>query len=299
MNFQELKDAKILVTGTSGFIGKNLSEKLVGIGAKVFGVSRKDQTEATGIEWFKGDLSQNDFVTTLFEEVQPDYVIHLASHVLGARAIEYVFSTFRDNLVTSLNIMSAVQQFKCKRLVLAGSFEEGDSKTPSSPYAATKIAVSNYARMFYKLYGTPICTAALYMVYGPGQVDRTKLIPYTILKSVKGESPELTSGVRMVDWIFVDDVTDGLLHMLVTPGIEGETIEIGTGKSVSIREIVDLTVQLVDPNITPVYGATKDRPMEQEKNANIEGTYKKIGWKPKTSLAEGLGQTIDYYRNHG
>ena len=299
MNFNKLKNSKVLVTGASGFIGRNIANKLHDIGANVYGISRFEKTSSGSIKWYKGNLCNLEFVESIFEEIKPDFVIHLASHVLGARDIEYVLSTFNSNLVTTVNILGAVQKFSCKRLILAGSFEEGNSDEkfiiPSSPYAAAKIASTNYARMFHKLYNTPVCIASLYMVYGPGQVDLTKLIPYTILKASKGEVPELTSGVRMVDWIYVDDVVEGLLHMLIAKDIDGETIDIGTGKSISIRDIVDLTVQLVDKSITPKYGATKDRPLEQEKNANVEKTYQKIKWRALTSLEVGLKKTINYY----
>jgi len=299
MNFDKLKNSKVLVTGASGFIGRNISNRLHEIGALVYGISRIEKAKNDNIKWYKGDLSDLTFIESVFEEIKPDFVIHLASHVLGARDIEYVLSTFNSNLVTTVNILNAVQKFSCKRLILAGSFEEGNSdekfKIPSSPYAAAKIAATNYARMFHKLYETPVCIASLYMVYGPGQIDLTKLIPYTILKTSKGEVPELTSGVRMIDWIYVDDVVDGLLHMLIAKDIDGETIDVGSGKSISIKDIVDLTVQLVDKSITPKYGATEDRPLEQEKNANVDKTFQKIKWRASTSLEIGLKKTINYY----
>ncbi len=298
MSFSQINNSKILVTGASGFIGSHLVQKLLSLGAKVYGVSRKKQAD-DAIKWFVGDLSDINFVEYLFEQIQPDYIFHLASHVLGARDEKFVLSTFNSNLVTTINLLHMVTKYASKRLILAGSFEEGNPKNtvmvPSSPYAASKIAATNYANMYYALYDTPVCTASLYMVYGPGQIDRTKLIPYTILKTLNGETPELTSGLRMIDWIFVHDVVDGLLHMLIARNINGKTIDIGTGKSVSIKEIVDLTVQLIDKTLQPAYGLTKDRPMEQEKNANVQETFRNIKWKASTSLENGLKKTIDFY----
>jgi len=301
MNFDQLKNAKVLVTGATGFIGYKLANKLLEVGAKVYGISRKENRNDKTISWFAGDLSDLEFVEFVFNEIRPDFVVHLASHVLGARDFKYVLSTFNSNLVSTINILSSTHKFSCKRLILAGSFEEGNSKekfkTPSSPYAAAKIAASNYARMFHKLYNTPVCTASIYMVYGPGQADHNKLIPYTILETAKGKSPKLSSGVRMIDWIYVDDVVLGLMHMLIAKHIDGETIELGSGKSVSIREIVDLTVQLVDKTIVPKYGEAEDRPMEQEKNAKVDETFQKIKWKAQTNIEIGLKKTINYYTN--
>jgi len=297
----DYKNTNILVTGTSGFIGSRLAAKLLDLGANVYGVSRKERKSDTDLIWLQGDLSDSVFVEKIIKQIEPDYIFHLASHVLGARDFEYVQSTFTDNLVTTLNLLSVVQKCPCKRIILGGSFEEGlnqEAKTiPSSPYTASKIAAANYARMFYKLYKTPVCMTALYMVYGPGQKDLSKLVPHVILKTLKGESPEISSGVRMIDWIFVDDVVAGLIAMIDAKNIEGETIELGSGKSISIKDFVNLLTHMVDSNIQPKFGAVKDRVMEQENIADIEETFQKIKWEPETKLKEGLQKTINYYSN--
>ncbi|MEN8214187.1 MAG: NAD-dependent epimerase/dehydratase family protein [Pseudomonadota bacterium] len=291
---------KVLVTGATGFIGSHLAERLLQAGADVHATSRSRVDADDGIKWRQGDLSDPQFVDTVIGEIRPDYIFHLASHVLGSREFEVVESTFRSNFLSAFNLLLATHKTPCRRLILAGSFEESDPKAattiPSSPYAAAKLAASNYARMFHKLYGTPVCMAALYMVYGPGQVDLTKLLPYVILKTLEGESPEMTSGVRKIDWIYVDDVVDALLQMADAPGIEGETIDVGSGESVTIEQIVTQTMALIDPAVQPKFGSVMDRPMEQERNANVEETFSKIGWRPATDLRSGLQQTIDYYK---
>ncbi|MCK0131214.1 SDR family NAD(P)-dependent oxidoreductase [Flavobacteriaceae bacterium F08102] len=300
MNFSKLAGKNVLITGATGFIGSNLTLKLMEFDVNIYGVSRAAQDATKNIHWFQGDLADENFVNEIFTTVSFDYVIHLASHVLGARDQKYVSTTFKSNLVTTVNLLNAVHNHKVTRLVLAGSFEEGEQNksVPSSPYAAAKIGASNYAKMFYHLYNTPVVTASLYMVYGPGQVDVTKLIPYTILTSLKGESPVFSSGVRMIDWVFVDDVVEGLMRMLLVEDIEGKTIDLGSGKSISIKEIVNLTLELVDQGVKPNFSPEKDRPMEQEKNADVNSSYTTIGWKPKTSLKKGLQATIAYYRNY-
>jgi len=295
----DYKNIKILITGTSGFIGSRLAARLLELGARIYGVSRNEQKTDDGIIWYKGDLSDLNFVETTIQQIKPEYIFHLASHVLGSRDIRNVLSTFNDNLVTTLNLLNVIQKYPCKRIILTGSFEEGLHKgnevVPSSPYAAAKIAASNYARMFYKLYNTPVCMASLYMVYGPGQRDLSKLVPYVILKTLKGEPAQISSGVRKIDWIYVDDVVSGLIAMLTAPSIDGRTIELGTGKSISLKEFVNLLSHMIDPATKPKFGAIKDRPLEQENNANVNESIRKIGWKPVTELTIGLQKTIDYY----
>src|SRR4029077_12337963 len=97
---------------------------------------------------------------------------------------------------------------------------------PSSPYAAAKWAGCAYARMYYKLYGTPIVIVRPFMTFGPGQ-NSEKLIPHVILSILHGKSPHLSSGQWRAYWVFVDDATEGFVTAASKPEIEGTTIDLG------------------------------------------------------------------------
>ena len=289
---------KVLITGASGFIGSKLASYLVETGAKVYGISRSEQMPGVIENWFIGDLSDSKFVDQIISKLRPDYVFHLASHVLGARDYKYVQSTFEDNFLTTLNLLNAVHKYSCKRLIIGGSFEgsvELSSPIPSSPYAAAKIASASYSKMFHKLYNTPVVIASIYMVYGPGQKDLSKLVPYVILESLEGRSPKLTSGTRMVDWIYIDDVAKGLLKLGIAPDVEGRTIDLGSGSSISTKQIVNKIIELIGTDIVPQFGTVPDRPFEQERDANFKEALSYIDWSPETSLEKGLKVTIDFY----
>jgi UDP-glucose 4-epimerase len=302
MEFHKIKGAKILLTGASGFIGSALAKKLLSMGAEVYSVSRNSIDLNKNIRWYKGDLTDLFFVETLFQSIRPDYIVHLAGYVYGARGIEHVLPAFSDNLVTSLNLLLVHTQYPSKRIVFGGSFLEYDPNTPTkgpaSPYNAAKLAASQYARMFHTLYGVPVCIASLFMVYGPGQRDNTKLIPHTILKILNGETPKLTSGKHKFDWVYVEDVADALIRMLTTKGIEGQTLDVGTGILTSSKELVMTIVEQINPSIHPAFGALQDRHGEQERKAQVNETFQKIGWRPKTDLPTGLQKTIAYYKSH-
>jgi nucleoside-diphosphate-sugar epimerase len=136
------------------------------------------------------------------------------------------------------------------------------------------------------------------MVYGPAQQDLSKLIPYVILSLLQGKSPSISSGDRMIDWIYVNDVVEAYLALAKVPGIEGQTLEIGSGELVSIREIVDQVAGLVSGPAKPKYGALADRPMEPLRIADIARTRDLIEWAPRTPLKEGLSRTVEWYRNN-
>jgi nucleoside-diphosphate-sugar epimerase len=147
--------------------------------------------------------------------------------------------------------------------------------------------------MFQALYQLPVITLRVFMVYGPGQQDLKKLVPYVVLSLLRGEAPKVSSGNRQVDWIYVSDVVEGFLAAGLTPEATG-TVDIGSGELVTIRQVVERLVNLVNPGIQPVFGALPERPMEQVRAAKT-ATSARIGWKQTTSLDQGLRQTVEWY----
>ena len=236
-NFKNYSDKNVLVTGATGFIGPHVCRKLAELGANVFAVARniKDPFDdnVKNIQVVKADFSKIDIVEEVFEDIKPDYTFHLAGLAAGGRGIDLIEPTFQSNLVTSINVLKTIAEKKPGRLIIIGSMEEPtfeDRETiPSSPYAASKLASSSYARMFHKLYETDVVIARLFMIYGPGNQPPKKLLPHVINSLLENESPKLGSGSRLIDWIYIDDVVDGLLTLGLADGIDGETLDIGTG----------------------------------------------------------------------
>ena len=300
---RQLPFKSALVTGASGFIGSALVRRLHGTGIAVTGVATRPRDDLDpAIQWSFGDLADVDYVKQLLEQAAPEVVFHLASYVTGARDPDIVLPAFHSNLTSTVNLLTLCQQQGCRRIILTGSLEEpeGEMPVPSSPYAASKWAGSGYARMFHALYGTPVVTARLFMVYGPDQKDVNKLIPYVIRSFLAGETPRLSSGVREVDWIYVDDVINGYLALATAPQeVEGQSLDIGSGRLVSIRGVVEEIRDLMQSGIELNWGSIQDRPMERIRIADVATTSRIIGWQPWTSLRDGLMQTIEWYRRHG
>ena len=297
----ELRGQRILLTGATGFIGSHLISRLRGIDAEIHGNSRNTSGNGDGLRWWQGDLADIDTARKILKDIKPDVILHLASHVSGARSIDNVIPTFRSNLMSTVNILSVTSEIGCRRLILLNSLEECDGlqPVPSSPYAAAKWASSGYARMFHALYQLPVVILRVSMAYGPAQQDLSKLVPYVTLSLLRGEAPKLTSGEREADWIYVDDVVDAILTASTAGGIEGSTIDIGSGQLVSVRRIVEKLVSAIAPHVEPVFGALSDRPLEQARVANTTNAFATMGWKAKTPLSDGLHSTVSWYREHG
>lgn len=290
----------VLVTGASGFIGAHLCRRLLELGHRVAGVSRHHpENLPDGVEPLRADLASPGETVALLARVQPEWIFHLAGCVTGGRGMELVRPTFEANLTSTVNLMeAAARQGGCRRFVLAGSLEEPDAvqSAPSSPYAASKAAATAYARMFHSLYDLPAVIARIFMVYGPDQKDEKKLVPYVIDSLLRGEAPRLSSGTREVDWIYVDDVVEGLIRLAAAPDLEGCTLDLGSGERVAVREVVERIARLTGSAVPLHFDPAADRPMEQIRTADAAHTKSLAGWRPRFTLDEGLLATIAWHR---
>ncbi|TDE41355.1 NAD-dependent epimerase/dehydratase family protein [Nonomuraea mesophila] len=308
---------RTLVTGATGFIGAHLVRRLAGLGARVHAVSRRPQ-EATGhVErWHAADLCDATATASLVEAVQPEVVFHLASEVTGVREPGMVAPTLAGNLGAAVNLLTAVTGGPVRSVVLAGSVEEPrDGQAPSSPYAAAKAAATGYARMFHALWGVPVSVLRVAMVYGPGEPNAARLVPYVTTSLLKGEAPRLTSGARLVTWVYVEDVVDAFVLAGAGGGAAGHVLDIGTPEPVSIRDTAELLAGIVTDTVTdtgagtmgdtgagtvggrarPEYGAVAARPLDRTQRSDIGPAARVLGWRPATTLEAGLRQTVAWY----
>lgn len=292
----QYQNTKVLVTGATGFLGMHLCRALVEDGAEVFAVSRtRHNADPKALHWLQTDLTDVNSVRQMFKRVQPEVVFHLSGLASAATALDLVLPTFQSLLSSTVCLLTSAAELGCKRFVIPGSLTEPTPENieiaPGSPYAMAKWASSTYGRMFFKLYQTPVVIPRIFMTYGPGQPS-TKLIPYVALTALRGEAPEIASGQWEADWIYVDDVINGLLMTGRTPGIEGLTIDLGSGSLTSVRTIVEKTIAAVGHSVKPAFGSRRDRPFEQVRVADIAGAHAALGWRPMISLSEGLDRTI-------
>ena len=291
---------RVFVTGASGFIGAHLCRRLLEEGVDVYALSRTQQgLKDGGIHWSIGDLTDFSGTGQLMREIKPDLIFNLAGHAVAARDVQQVPPSLFSNLVGTVSLLTAATEAGCLKVILAGSLEEPENSesggVPSSPYAASKWACSAYARMFHTLYHLPVSIARVFMVYGPGQKDRLKLVPYVIRSLRDSETPRISSGSRQIDWIYISDVVEGLLSLAAAKGMEGKSADLGSGTLTSTKDLVTRIASLMGSSIQPALGAVPDRPLEQVRVADVEETYNLIRWRPVVSLNDGLQRTIDFF----
>jgi len=297
LTLETLKTKRILITGASGFIGYNLAKRLCELGANVFGTSRVERINRENFTWLKCSFEDLAETKKILDELRPHIVYHLSGEVTASDDAKHVLPTFHSLVNSTVNILSGATRLNCEKIILTGSCTEPVELelAAGSPYAAAKCATRTYGKMFWHCYKTPVVIVRPFVGYGPGQAIG-KLVPHVINSFLNRKDPKLTSGKWLSDWIYIDDIIEGIIECTITKNIEGSTIDLGTGLLTSVRDVVLKIKEIVGLEATPQFGALPDRENEFVRLAEIDETFDKIKWRAKTSLKEGLIKTVEFYK---
>jgi len=296
---RDLSGLKVLVTGANGFLGRNLLDRLIEHNATIHAVSRSIPSRPGRVHWIQGDLTNGDWLQELVTGMKPDVIYQLSSASQGAQGSQFVIPTFENDLRSTVNVLLAAKTSAQTRVILVASLEEplrdGRPITISSPYAAAKASSTYYGLMFHQLYGVPVTILRPFMVYGPEQKAH-KVIPYTIVSLLKGRAPKLSSGVRLVDWVYVKDVVTAFIAAAIKPEAIGAEVDLGSGCLVEVRGVIEEIHRQIPRSPTPLLGAVADRVKETLRHAETEEAMRILGWRATTPLSAGIGETIEWYR---
>jgi nucleoside-diphosphate-sugar epimerase len=247
------------------------------------------------------DITDRAAVDGTLRRLRPEFVFHLAGLSSARGDRDLVMETLQVNLVGTLNVLLSLAEVGCERVALACSAEEVRGapveQAVASPYGAAKTAASLYGRLFHRSYGVPVVLVRPILAYGPRQ-QSSKIIPYVAIATIRGEVPRLGNCARLCDFVFVTDVVRGFLCAALAPGVQGQTIDLGSGDAVPLRTAVEQTMALAGGSVAADFGARPDRIEDPMKPADREATRRLLGWDPLWSLEAGLRDTVDWYRAH-
>lgn len=282
---------KILVTGGSGFIGQHLIDSLLKKKCQVAVLDRTPKIPPTKVKIFRGDIRNRMFVKKAIKGI--DLVYHLAG-VLGTEELNIrSIEATEINVIGTLNVLEEALLNKTKVLFVS------KPNIWLNTYSITKEAGEKFCLMFHKIFGLKTVIVKWFNVYGPDQKHYgvQKAVPTFIVKALKNEPlPIFGNGNQMADFIYVTDTATLTIKAAEAKKMEGQIVEIGSGKGTKVIDLARMIIKL-----TKSKSKLKFLPMRDGENPNakiIANTMmlKKLKFKPKVGLKEGLLKTIAFYK---
>jgi nucleoside-diphosphate-sugar epimerase len=308
-----VKKMKILITGSSGFIGKALLPQLKEHDHEVYLLERYVTGRyLLGItnRVFFADLRDYSSVHKIVQKVQPEAVIHLASISPVSYSYNHPQEVFEVNALGTINLAEAclheISDFK--HFLFAGTSEEYGNQDkfpitedaelrPNSPYSVSKVAADKYLQYMHAAYGFPVTILRPFNTYG--REDNTHfVVERTITQMLQSKTVGLGDPTPTRDFLYVTDHVHAYLACLDNPKAKGDVFNFCTGHEISIKGLVELISELTGFKGEIRWNTIPVRPLDIKK---LVGSYEKakrvLGWEPKISLKKGLKKTVDFWRS--
>lgn len=309
-----------LVTGGAGFIGSHFVEMLhdrypddgiIVLDVFTYAASPDNIPErvrsSPRFELVRGDIRDEEIVDALVR--RSDRVVHFAAESHVARSIGTDKPFFETDVMGTQSVAAAVSRHPVERFVHISTSEvygtaayvpmdEDHPLDPCTPYAAAKAGADRLIYAYGKTYGIPSVIIRPFNNYGPRQ-HVEKVIPRFVTQALLGEDLTIHGdGVMTRDWVYVTDTCEAVCKALLTPGIDGSIVNVGTGHDVSIAEIGRRIIDLV-PGTRSKICHVPQRPGQVDRHISSRlRSGQVLGWSPNVSLVEGLSKTVGWYRSN-
>ena len=305
---------RILITGAGGFIGSRLAQSLIEQGGNVYAWVRSPRIKPDrwpirkNLHVINGDILNEHFVRKTCSKIRPQIIFHFAAygnhpeHYQGKSFGEQLLEMTRINVLGFANLLAALETTDFECLVSTGSAfaESGPSQekfreelplNPDTFYGSTKAAATLIAQAYAAVCGKRIVILKPTYVYGPGEgIDR--FIPTAIRAGLEGKRLKLTSLKECKDFVYIDDVLEAYRKALVKAPKGVSVFNIGSSKETTFGEVLKLIERNIGKKIYFEEGRYQSLKWVGNWAASIEKAKKILGWKPKTSLEEGIRKSV-------
>ncbi len=317
----EWSGKRVLVTGAGGFIGSQLVESLVLAGADVRAFVRYNSRGDAGLlrqlstgvirelDVVAGDLRDTAAIDRAVRGVE--FVFHLGAIISIPYSYKHPMETAETNFMGTLNVLMACLTHDVERLIHTSTsevygtaqFTPMDESHPlqgQSPYSASKIGADKLVESFYRSYNLPTVTVRPFNTYGPRQSARA-VIPTIITQALTEDCIHLGNLDSRRDFTYVRDTVSGFICAAQAEGILGQELNLGTGTDISIGELADRIIRLVDRPVEIITEPERMRPEKSEvmRLMSDNGLARRaLGWEPAYSLEDGLRETVAWIGEH-
>lgn len=312
------RNKRVLITGHEGFLGSWLTKVLLDNKAKVIGldlIAKRPKSILKGLRssmvCLRGDVSDLSLMKKIINKYKPEFIFHLAAEAIVGIANKNPIRTFKSNIEGTWNILEATRDKKfIKGLIIASSdkaygshkelpYIEDMALEGKHPYDSSKSCADILAMTYHNTYQVPVCVTRCGNIYGPGDLNFSRLIPDAICSILKGKKFIIRSdGEFTRDYIYVEDIIRGYLliaEKMKVLNLYGEAFNFSNEKPITVLNLFKQISKVIDNRVASYKILNKVKYEIRHQYLSAKKAKSTLSWKPRYSLAEGLRRTVAWY----
>ncbi len=306
-----------IVTGANGFIGSHLCLALANKKMLVIGLSHTEDKPFNYRKYPRhsfiqivGDIRSKRLLKDIFSKYKPKFCFHLAAKSTVEEGQNEPADTYDVNINGAINILELSRINKLKRVIIASTshvygnnpsvpYKENYFPQPSRPYETSKTCVDLIAQSYADTYGMPIGIGRFVNIYGPGDLNFTRLIPKMMKQIILTARVGIWGGEAVRDYLYIDDAIKAYLCLLEANNtVKNKIVNFGMGKPLSVLDLVKKIIGISKKEVKIIIKKKQARIQEVEKQfLSLKKSQQNFRWHAEESLNEGLTKTYAWYAN--
>lgn len=308
MKITDLRSKRVLITGITGFVGSNLAKKLRSLGVIVYGISRSLASDKRNL---KANMLDYSAINNFIKDSKIQICFHLAGESLVETGQKDPYLTFKINTEGTLNILEIARKNTMDKIIIASTahvygnnklpYLEEYTPKPSRPYETSKACTDLIAQSYANTFKLPVLIPRFVNIYGPGDLNFSRLVPKTIKAVLSNTTPKMWGGKAIRDYLYIDDSISAYLKLAeIDISLIGNNriFNFGSNNKISVENLINKVITLSGKKVT-IEKIDEGRASEiKSQYVSFRKATKVLGWKPRTTLEKGLRKTLRWYEKY-
>jgi len=318
MNGKFWAGKRILITGYEGFLGTNLTKKMLAAGANIAGIDievRRKNTILTKSDYrkikiVKGSVADYGLVEKLIKKHKPEIIFHLAAEAIVGKCNDVPLCAFKSNIEGTWNVLEVCRKMRSVKAIIVASsdkaygshkvlpYKEDAALIGDHPYDVSKSCADLICYTYYHTYGVPVTVTRCGNIFGPGDFNFSRIVPDGIRCALKNKTLSIRSDGKFTrDYVFVDDIVNGyimLAEQLEHKKLAGEAFNFSDENPITVLELAKAISSILKkkPNYRILNKARYEIKHQYLASAKARSI---LGWMPRFTLEQGLKQAVAWY----